>query len=226
MALAPTSTDMTPDLRAAQQAAGLPLTPFDERLRSTGSQEQALYGALLKALSSGASPELATAYSTAGLTETQGRAALHRLAAVDLVALDEPGGLVGVFPLSLVPSKHVVLLADGRELQAMCAVDALGVPAMLGLPAVVASSDPSSGSKITVTVSEQGVRADPVDAVVLVARQGEGSLASACCRVIDFHVDERAAQIALDATGMTGAVLSVSDAHALGVALFGGLPGK
>lgn len=218
---------MTPDLRAAQQAAGLPGTSFDERLSATGAQEQALYGPLLTALTSGGSaPELATASAAAGLTQTQGHTALHRLAAVDLVALDGEGGLVGVFPLSVGPSRHVVRLADGRTLHAMCAVDALGVPAMLGLPAVVTSTDPTTGTTITISVSDRGVLADPVGTAVLVARQGEGSLASACCRVIDFYVDERAARAVLDSPGLNGAVLTLPNAHALGVALFAHLPGK
>ena len=215
---------MTPALRAAQQAAGLPTTSFDERLLRRSAQEQALYGVLLSSLAGGGSaPGLAAASNEAGLTEQEGRAALHRLAAVDLVALDVDGELVGVFPLSVQPTRHLVQLDDGRELNAMCAVDALGVPAMLGLPAVVISTDPTTGSAIRITVSDGVLLADPPDTVVLLSREGQGSLASACCRVIDFYADEDTAVSALASAGLTGTVLALTDARTLGVALFGDL---
>ena len=215
---------MTPELVAAQQAAGLPLTSFNERLTGVDRQDRALYRVLLTALAGGVAPPGLAAFSAAvGLTEDEGHAALRRLAAVDLVALDSDGGLVGVFPLSAAPTRHVVRLEDGRELQAMCAVDALGIPSMLGLPAVVVSTDPSTDRPITVTVSGHELVAEPTSAVVLLAREGHGSLASACCRVIDSYEDRQTAMAALVSGRLGGTVLELSDAHALGVALFAGL---
>jgi len=142
--------------------------------------------------------------------------------------------VTGVFPLSAVPTRHVVRLGDGRRLHAMCAVDALGVPAMLGQPATVDSADPATGRPVRVEVparnpgdapegDAQRPVADPPEAVVLLARTATGPLASACCSVINFYADPAAAHAALEQRGMTGVVLPVRDAHALGVALFGRL---
>lgn len=123
-------------------------------------------------------------------------------------------------------------------MHAMCAVDALGVPAMLRQPATVVSTDPGSGRTVRVQVPADpapggtGERVpgaptmvvDPPEAVVLLARAVTGPLASACCSVIDFYADASVATAALDARGIAGAVLPVADAHALGVELFGRLP--
>jgi hypothetical protein len=61
---------------------------------------------------------------------------------------------------------------------------------------------------------------------VLLARAGAGAgpLASDCCSVIDFYTNAAAAHAALDVRGLTGVVLPLRVAHALGAHLFGRLP--
>lgn len=59
---------------------------------------------------------------------------------------------------------------------------------------------------------------------MLLARVGDGLLASACCSVIDFHTDRAAAERLLRVDGARGTVLTVREAHALGVVLFAGVP--
>jgi hypothetical protein len=230
---------VNPELEAAQRAAGLPACPFDERLAAAPDDGQALYQVLLRSLAAGNGlPPVSEAGASAGLSEDQARTALAALVASELVAVDRDGAVVGVFPLSALPTRHVVHLSDGRQLHAMCAVDALGVPAMLGQPATVVSTDPGTGRTVRVHVPTEaapgglGQRtpgastavADPPEAVVLLARADTGTLASACCSVIDFYADASAAQAVLDTRAMAGAVLPVADAHALGVELFGRLP--
>lgn len=215
---------MRPEQGRAQESAGLPATPFHERLAAAAPQDQALYRVLLRALADGAAPTLAAAAGDAGLSDAQARAALGRLVDAELVAVDANGELLGVFPVSAVPSRHTVRLRDGRELHAMCAVDALGVPAMLNQCGVVLSSDPSTGQPVTITLTDGRAEADPPGAVVLLARAGTGSLASACCSVIAFYADGDGARSALEAGGLDGLVLQIPDAVTLGAALFGQLP--
>lgn len=214
---------MTPEQERVQEVAGLPATPFHTRLAAVAPQDQVLYRALLGALVDGTAPALTAAADDAGLTEVQARAALTRLADAELVAVDGDGHLLGVFPLSAVPTRHTVRLHDGRVLYAMCAVDALGVPAMLDQPGVVVSSDPITGQPVTITLTADRAEADPPSAVVLLARAGSGTPASVRCSVIDFYADNHAARSALDTPGMKGVVLRIPDAVALGVALFGRL---
>ena len=48
----------------------------------------------------------------------------------------------------------------------MCAIDALGIPAMLGTDAVITSSDPLTGEPVTVTFTGGRASWDPPGAVV------------------------------------------------------------
>lgn len=223
------------ELAAAQRAAGLPECTFDQRLASAPADAQTLHRVLLRSLAAGGDvPLAAEAAAAAGLTAEWARAALAALVAAQLVAADGTGAVIGVFPLSAVQTRHEVRLCDGRRLRAMCAVDALGVPAMLSQPATVVSADPATGRPVRVEVpaghpgqvthedAERPV-ADPPETVVLLARMGTRPVASSCCSVIDFYADPATAQAALEQRGMTGVVLPLPDAHALGVALFGRL---
>ncbi len=138
----------------ARRAPGSPVTPeqvahlqhqvviaagtFPKRLAATGPGAQALYRALLPSFAAtGAPPPLDDAAAGAGLTPDRARTALDELAAADLITLAADGTVAGAFPLSARPTRHRVQVQDGPVLHAMCAVDALGVPAMLGRLALV-----------------------------------------------------------------------------------------
>lgn len=225
-----TVTAMTPE-RAAQlqRTVGIATGTFAERLAGTSPAAQALYRAVLPALAAtGDPPQLSAAAEQAGLDARGAATALRELATADVVALDADGRVSGVFPLSAVPTRHQVRDADGDGpvLFAMCAVDALGIPAMLGRPGVVTSTDPTTGQTITVHLDHGSIVVDPPGAVVLLARSGDGSLAGSCCSVIDLYAAAGHARHALSQPGMTGEVLTVEEAHALGVVLFAGLPAR
>ncbi len=68
------------------------------------------------------------------------------LVAADYVATDDTGAPVCLYPLSAVPTSHVVVV-DGERRHAMCAIDALGIPAMLGraLPIQTSPRHPGKG---------------------------------------------------------------------------------
>jgi len=87
------------------------------------------------------------------------------------------------------------------------------------VPADIPSEAPTAGP-----VKRPEPVVDPPDAVVLLARAGAGPLASDCCSVIDFYTNAAAAHAALDVRGLTGVVLPLRVAHALGAHLFGRLP--
>lgn len=220
---------MTPDRVAELQCSvGIAAGSFAERLAATGAHARALYRAVLPVFAAtGTPPPLTVAAAQAELSLEQADAALRELDAADLVALDASGVLVGAFPLSAVRTRHRVRLRDGRVVYAMCAVDALGIPAMLGEPGTVSGTEPTSDRPITVEVGSAGVLSvDPTDAVVLLASTGCGSLANACCSVIDFYASRDEACRTLVRPGMTGGVLTVHEAHAFGVALFVDLPSR
>jgi hypothetical protein len=203
-------------------ASGLPSTMPAERLRGMPAPARRLHRALLHAFAyTGTAPELAGTFAGLGFADADGRRTLATLAEADLVALDGDGGLAGVFPFSAAPSRHQVAVGGGPTVCAMCAIDALGIPAMLGRPGTVTSRDPATGDVITVRIDGVALDWTPHCAVVLVGRAGDGPLALSCCRVIDFYTERGDAEAALAQPGWHGVVLDVPAAFALAIAIFG-----
>jgi hypothetical protein len=206
-------------------AAGLPtVDTFTDRLAAVPTPARALYRAVLEEFAThGTAPDLPATAASVGLDAPPARQSVDALAAADLVALDGNGVLAGAFPFCAVPTRHQVSLRDGPTVYAMCAVDALGIPAMLGRAGVITSRDPVTETTVTVDVDGDEIGWEPPDAAVLVARVGTGPLATSCCRVIDFYAARAGAERALALPGLRGVVLSVPEAHALGVGVFGEL---
>jgi alkylmercury lyase len=78
---------------------------------------------------------------------------------------DDTGSLVGAV-LSLNPTSHQFQV-NGRALFAWCALDTLFLPALLGQSAHVESTCPTTGTRIRLTVTPEGIEAlDPSDTVL------------------------------------------------------------
>src|SRR6266545_2770820 len=133
--------------------------------------------------------------------------ALGRLVEADLVeANPATGHLAGAYPLVASPRGHQVRLPGGLTMEAYCAIDALGIPAMLDQDATITSRDPLIGAPITVEVHDGHARWEPAPVVVGYSTQtdgptGDGGTAgqAACCRcpLIHFHASAATAQPAL-----------------------------
>jgi hypothetical protein len=74
---------------------------------------------------------------------------LELLAAHDIIGLDDTGEIAYAYPFSTRSTTHRVRLAGGARPYAMCAIDALGIPAMLDTDAVITSRDAHTGEPIT-----------------------------------------------------------------------------
>jgi len=84
----------------------------------------------------------------------------------DLVHTDAEGRPLVAYPFSATARGHSVLIDGKQTVQAMCALDALGIAPMLGLPIEIVSSDPISGGEIRVQVSVgNGATWQPAEAV-------------------------------------------------------------
>lgn len=70
------------------------------------------------------------------------RAVLGELIESDVVALDNAGEFRAAYPFSPIPTAHQVAISAGPTVYAMCAIDALGISAMLGRPANISSRAP------------------------------------------------------------------------------------
>ena len=91
---------------------------------------------------------------------------LTELTEGDLVALDDQDEIRAAYPFSPVPTHHRVTWDRGPTVYAMCAVDALGMSAMLGRPVTIASIEPDTGRIVTVQVDHDTARWQPGTAVV------------------------------------------------------------
>src|SRR5207244_2418874 len=76
--------------------------------------------------------------------------ASEKLAAEDLIHFDDNGEVAVAYPFSGRPRGHRVLIDGQRSVEAMCAIDALGIAPMLGLPVEISSRDPVSGGEVWV----------------------------------------------------------------------------
>lgn len=147
--------------------------------------------------------------------------ALERLAEEDLVAMDQAGQLIAAYPFSPKPTAHRVALGE-VEVFAMCAIDALGLPFMLGVDAVVTSTDPQVGQPVRVSIVDGAATYEPSEAVVVyAAAEPTGRSVDTCCPTINFFTSAAAAQ-AWIAThpDLRAAVLGQEQALTLGRAIF------
>ncbi|MFE9695183.1 alkylmercury lyase family protein [Micromonospora sp. NPDC005806] len=147
--------------------------------------------------------------------------ALRELAREDLVAVDSAGRLVAAYPFSPTPTPHVVSLGD-VEVYAMCAIDALGMPFMLGTDVTITSADPHTGQPIRVTVANGAATYQPADAVVVYAATGDtGRSVDTCCSTINFFTSAANAQAWITAhPRLAATILDQGQAVTLGRDIF------
>jgi hypothetical protein len=152
---------------------------------------------------------------------------LAELAGGDFVYLDQAGSISAAYPFSATPTPHKVQIAGGASAYAMCAIDALGMAAMLGASVAIRSADPATGEPVTVTVSGRDALWHPATAVVFVGRtasDGAGPSAAVCCECINFFARHSAAAAWATAhPEITGGILSQDRALEVGEQIFGQL---
>jgi hypothetical protein len=153
-------------------------------------------------------------------------AALAELERADLVVLDPGGEPLAAYPFSATPTPHRLTLADGTSVHAMCAIDALGVSAMLGQPVTVGGTAPDSGQRVTVHVDGDQATWEPPTAVVLAATTADCCAPSVerTCGYINFFTTDAAARAwAGDHPDLSWTLLDQVQALATATAEFGPL---
>jgi hypothetical protein len=208
------------DLLNSWRARALPLDPV----------EKAVHQAVLRAFAATGHPPTISALDA--VTAGSGRATADALAALhelDAVRLGPDGGVAVAYPFSGIPTRHRVRIGGRVEVYAMCAIDALGMSAMLGEDTRIDSVDVTSAHPVTVTMTGSttgGVtRWDPAEAVVFVGADAAGGpSADCCCDYLNFFTDAGAAQAWTAAhRQVPGQILTQAEAEDLGVRLFGNL---
>jgi hypothetical protein len=214
----------TPAGDAAESSAGL--TAWRARTVPRDPAERAVHQAVLQSFAATGRPParaaLARAAEAHGATAEAVLASLHN---ADVIRLDPARQVRVAYPFSAVPTRHRVQLAGGVEVWAMCAIDALGMPAMLGVDAVITSADPGSGGLVTVTIGDGRSSWHPATAVVFMsAAAGNGPSADFSCADINFFTSEASAVSWVRANPqLRGEVLDAAAAQRLGQQVFGAL---
>lgn len=196
------------------------------RTRRLDNRERGLYRWLLRRFADGG-PPAAELECRADHLDIDLAEATAVFAADDLVHLDPATGAVLVaYPFSSAPRGHRVLIDGDRWVEAMCAIDALGIAAMLQRPIEVFSRDPLSGGEVWVRVDPgDGAWWEPEQAVVLAGSVCvDGPSFRSCCGVINFFESgEHALRYLLAHPEGTGHAIAVPEAIATGAAIFSDL---
>ena len=135
----------------ALQAAEIPRwRQGAERTRRLSAEQRHLYLWILRQFAAATPPTAEATRAAANGLGLDAAEAFRVLAREDLVHVDASGRPVVAYPFSAKPRGHRVLIDGERWVEATCAIDALGISPMLGLPIEVYSHDPVSGGEIWV----------------------------------------------------------------------------
>lgn len=148
------------------------------------------------------------------------------LTEADLLAFTPDGEIRAAYPFSPAPTQVRVTWDGGPQVHAMCAIDALGMSAMLGRPVTITAAEPDTGRPVTVTVDADQARWTPRTAVVFAGDTGDAGCPSVdrCCGYISFFTTGRAARAwARRHPEITGTVLRRDGALRMGIQTFGAL---
>jgi hypothetical protein len=158
------------------------------------------------------------------------RATLGELVDSDVVAVDNAGELRAAYPFSPIPTAHQVAISSGPTVYAMCAIDALGISAMLGRPATISSREPDTVEVITVEVDDDQATWHPPGAVVFAGFSSDScdaqSVDRTCSSINFFGTADAATRWATGNPSITGSTLSQDQALAAGITEFGAMMGR
>src|SRR5579875_3345188 len=173
----------------------------------------------------GRAPAMRALAERAGLSVAAVRTLLKELQRRDLVVLDGER-IVGAYPFTDKDRRHRVTF-EGRVLNAMCAVDALGIGAMIGRDTAIASACRHCGEAIRIATRDQGralTRVEPEGAVMWQSVRYDGACAarSLCAATVFFCSDDHLTAWRRDhAADDPGFRLSIAEGLEAGRALFG-----
>ncbi|OLS99349.1 alkylmercury lyase [Pseudonocardia sp. CNS-004] len=202
---------------SAWRSRALPLDPI----------EKAAHQAVLRSFATtGHAPTASQLTPMIADTERAADDVLRALHELDAIRLASDGRIAVAYPFSAQPTPHRVRIDDRVDVYAMCAIDALGMSAMLGVDTRIDSIDLTSGQPVTVAMTAAGRASwDPATAVVFLgADAGGGPSADCCCDYLNFFADQAAATAwTIAHPHVPGQILSQAEAERLGAQLFGPL---
>jgi hypothetical protein len=198
-----------------------------ERLSSAclSRQEEAVRKAILTTFADeGHAPSVQDLARALGLPFASVLAACRTLAVADLIVWqDATTQIASAYPFSGSQTAHQVFLGGHTIRYAMCAIDALGIPFMLGQGAGIRSACFYCHTPVTMDIAEGLLqRAAPSTLVVWLSEQDGCCVAEVRCPVMNFFCEEAHLQAWHAASPQeSGRSLSVLEALEVGKAAFG-----
>ncbi len=217
---------MTAALQMALDATGISRERHGgARTQGLSAAERSFYFWILRSFAAGTPPEGEPTRRAAARFGLDADQALAVFARQDLVHADASGRPVVAYPFSAEERGHRVLI-DEHWVEAMCAIDALGIAPMLELPIEIVSRDPLSGGEVWVRLDPaEGAWWEPTEAVVLAGSACcEGPSFRGCCDVLNFfEARDNAERYLRDHPSVSGVPISIPDAIEVGRVVFGGV---
>jgi hypothetical protein len=218
------STDVTPQVAAALDAAAIPQFKVGPRrhARLTDSERE-LYFWILRQFAENGRPSGAETRDAAERFGLDAESALAILAREDLVHTDRDGEIAVAYPFSGRTTDHVVRFKGGHEVHAMCAIDALGIAPMFERSIEIVSRDPLTRERVGVVLGPDGTASwRPEEAVVVCGASGSGESCCSCCPVLNFFASSENGERWLETRpDVRGYVMSMREAIDAGRAVFG-----
>jgi hypothetical protein len=188
------------------------------------TDEERVQGAILRLLLAGRPLPPAELAGALELPEAALEPILATLHARRCLRRDEQGAIVAARGLMLEPSPHR-LITDSGTVYTQCSVDAIGIPAALGIDATIEDQCALCHQPITVRVHDQEVvSVQPADAVVVMAEACSAMTAeiptmchetNLCCSPL--HAEQWQAERAT----LPSVVVTPADAVTVGHAIWG-----
>ena len=209
----------------ALEAAAIPAgRQGSARAAPLSPPERDLYFSILRRFAAAAPPDGGDVRAAAARLRLNVGEVLATLARHDLVHTDTDGRPLVAYPFSAAERGHRVLIDGSREVQAMCAIDALGIAPMLNAPIEVLSRDPISNGEVRVELRpREAPRWHPADAVVLAgSARCDGPSFCGCCDVLNFfETQANAERYLVEHPDVGGAPISIPEAVEVGRIVFG-----
>ena len=216
---------LPPDVAATLATAEIPRSKLGaaRRARLTDAERE-LYVWILRRFATDGRPNSAEVRAAAERLGIDPKDALETFTREDLVHRGADGEISVAYPFSGRPTAHRVCFPNGHHVDAMCAIDALGVAPMFGEPIEVESRDPLSGEGIRAQVAPGGATEWWPESAVVVAGaiRDQDDACCGCCPVLNFFLSPTNAERWLaEHPDVRGKVISVREAAAAGRAIFG-----
>jgi len=142
----------------------------------------------------GRAPDLLQLIARTRIDKTLLRATLNQLNRRDLIVLNDGGEITGAYPITSNPTEHHVRVGS-QTINAMCAIDALGVGAMYNQDVHIRSSCRNCGAEVQIHTADKGralAAVTPLDICVWSGiRPSVGRAETTLCMVLAFFCSDR-----------------------------------